>query len=291
MREKRQYYSIRTGKNPLSSRLDLPTTKRMFADLYAHFLRTDYFQEALGYTCIDEGYVCGTCGCDIAAYFIRKTRKVHLWPIKDNWQQYSEDDMFDVIELLFDLVSKPAEGRFHSYGDCGWHYSTFDKAKGRQEYRNEMNEILKSYQDGYELSSDGEILALAQNGLNSLIEANIPFYDPENIEKRIKSAIHKFRRQRSSLEERRDAVRDLADVLEYLRPQLKDSLNTKDESDLFNLANSFGIRHHNEKQKTDYDKPIWYSWMFYYYLATIHASLRLIEKHRQDETGTSTSDR
>jgi len=66
--------------------------------------------------------------------------------------------------------------------------------------------------------------------------------------------------------------------LEYLRPQLKEVLTKKDESDLFNIANNFGVRHHNESQKTDYDKPIWYSWMFYYYLATIHASLRLVEK-------------
>ena len=29
-----------------------------------------------------------------------------------------------------------------------------------------------------------------------------------------------------------------------------------------------------------YDKDIWYSWAFYYYLATIHACLRLIERHR-----------
>jgi hypothetical protein len=82
--------------------------------------------------------------------------------------------------------------------------------------------------------------------------------------------------------DRRDAIRDLADVLEFLRPQVKQVLTSKDERDLFNIANNFGIRHHNEKQKTEYNKPIWYSWMFYYYLATIHASLRLIEEHKKE---------
>jgi hypothetical protein len=70
----------------------------------------------------------------------------------------------------------------------------------------------------------------------------------------------------------------LADVLEFLRPKLKEVLKSGDEKDLFNIANNFGLRHHNQRQKTQYDRPIWYSWMFYYYLTTLHAVLRLLEK-------------
>jgi hypothetical protein len=91
-------------------------------------------------------------------------------------------------------------------------------------------------------------------------------------------AIHLFRRYRASIQDRQTAVRELADVLEFLKPKLKEVLMKKDESDLFNIANNFDIRHNNKDQKTHYDKAIWLSWMFYYYLATIHASLRLIEK-------------
>ena len=54
----------------------------------------------------------------------------------------------------------------------------------------------------------------------------------------------------------------------------KDPLTSNDEKDLFNIANSFGIRHCNDKQKTDYDSALWLSWMFYYYLATVHVLLR-----------------
>ena len=74
-----------------------------------------------------------------------------------------------------------------------------------------------------------------------------------------------------------------ADVLVYLRPRLKEALRSEDERDLFKIANNFGIRHHNQTQKTDYDKPIWYSWMFYYYLATLHAALRLIAKRERGQ--------
>ncbi len=134
------------------------------------------------------------------------------------------------------------------------------------------------YKEGYELSADGEILTLPDSGLEALLEASLPSIDPDDVEARIEAARQKFRRHRSSLDERRDAIRDLADVLEFLRPKIKGVITSKDENDLFNLANSFGIRHHNEKQKVEYDKAIWYSWMFYYYLATIHAVLRLAAK-------------
>lgn len=72
----------------------------------------------------------------------------------------------------------------------------------------------------------------------------------------------------------------MAGVLEFLRPQLDGVLTNKDDAALFNIANNFGIRHHNEKQQNTYDKAIWYSWIFYFYLATIHAALRLIEKKK-----------
>ena len=93
-----------------------------------------------------------------------------------------------------------------------------------------------------------------------------------------KPAIDRFQRYGSSVEDRRHAVRDLADVLEKLRPQAKEVITKKDEADLFQLANSFGIRHLNENQKTDYDPVVWLSWVFYYYLTTINACLHLLER-------------
>ena len=66
----------------------------------------------------------------------------------------------------------------------------------------------------------------------------------------------------------------LTRVLPRLRPQVKTLLTSADEKDLFNIANNFGVRHHNEKQRTAYDASIWLSWMFYFYLSTIHVVLR-----------------
>jgi hypothetical protein len=276
---KQPYYSIRTGKNPNATGVDLPTLIHLFRDVYDSLAEKGYYQEAFGYYCVDADWRPGTLGTNVEAQIFRKLRKANLWPIEAKCANYSEDDLFDMIEFLYDYVSKPIDGEFHNYANCGWHYKTFDQKSGQQEYRNEIDGILRDYSRGYELSAEGEILAFPENGLDELIQSPLPQYDPENVENRVNAAILKFRRARSSQEDKRDAIRDLADVLEFLRPKLGNTLTSKDENDLFIIANAFGIRHHNDQQKTDYDKSIWHDWMFYYYLATIHAVLRLINKN------------
>lgn len=283
MREK-GYYSTRTGKNPAGSKLDLPNLKRkkLYLTVYRSFDTRGHFQEAFGYDCVDAGEVAGSLGEDVAGAILLAVRKDDLWPMLGRLGEYAEDDLFDMIEFIFDHVAKPVEGVFHSYSNCGMHYSTFNSQEGRAEFRTALNPILAAYEQGYVLSEGGEILELPEPGLGPLTDADLPKVDPENIEERVERAVARFRRYRSSLEDRSHALRDLADVLEFLRPKLKAVITSKDEADLFNLANNFGIRHHNDKQKTGYDAAIWYSWMFYYYLATIHACQRLLNRRNKE---------
>jgi hypothetical protein len=58
-------------------------------------------------------------------------------------------------------------------------------------------------------------------------------------------------------------------------------ITNKDDGDLFNIANNFGIRHHRIDQKTGYDQQIWIEWMFYYFLATINSVVKLLDKMKQ----------
>ena len=282
----RKYYSLRTGRNPNAKGIDLATLRSLFYNLYTRLDRECYFQEYFGYYCVDADFVAGKVGTDVGAVIRFKLRKDHLWTIGSNLEEYSEDDVFDMVEFLYDHVSKPLDGRFHSYSNCGWHYETFDRAAGQKEYRDAINPVLADYSTGYELSEDGEIIELVERGMEPLLEAGIPVKDT-NVTGRVASAVRKFRRYKSTPDDRRDAVRDLADVLEYLRPQLKAILDTSDEKDLFNIANNFSIRHHNEKQKTNYDARIWLNWVFYFYLATIHAALRMLARE-QPSSGKAT---
>lgn len=71
------------------------------------------------------------------------------------------------------------------------------------------------------------------------------------IASKLDSATKRFRTRDASLDDRRAAVRDLADVLESLRDDLKDSMLSKDERELFHIANGFAIRHQNRHQHSD----------------------------------------
>jgi len=275
------YYSVRTGKNPGGSALDLAAILKLFKSQFEQLSEAGYFQQAFGYWCVDSKDVPGSLGADVGGVMLLELRKENLWPILSRCLEYSEDDLFDVIEFLYDNVSKPTEGYLHSYGECGYHYHSFNGEEGRAEFRVQINRLLGSYLHPHELLQNGEVVCKADSGLENLLKADLPLTDPSRVELRVEAAIAKFRRHRSSFEDRRDALRDLAGVLEFLRPKVRAVLISQDESDLFNIANNFGIRHHNEKQKTDYDQAIWLSWMFYYYLATIHAALRMIEKNEQ----------
>jgi hypothetical protein len=281
---KTPYYSVRTGKNPQATAIDLPTLLKLFRTLFLHFEGEGYFQKSLGFHCVDSGFNPGELGHDLEGVVLLELRKTGLTPIHEKIQEYTEDDLFDMVEFLHDHCAKPTKRTYHNWSDCGWHCDEYDVDAGRVEFREKVNKVLGLYSDGFELSPDGEVLRAAETGLEGLFEAPLPTHDPANVEERIETARRKFRRHRSSLDDRRDALRELADVLEYLRPRLKQVLQSKDESDLFNIANNFGIRHHNASQKTSYDKSIWYSWMFYYYLATLHAALRLLAREDRESS-------
>lgn len=193
---------------------------------------------------------------------------------------WSGISIFDMIEFLHDHCSKGLKGYYHNWNQCGYHYDEFNDAEGQSYFRELINPILKDYENGFEVSENGELLILSESGLDNLFKANLPTGEKENVADRIQKASIKFRRHNASLDDRRLVVRELADVLEFLKPSIKKVLNKKDENDLFNIANNFGIRHHNADQQTDYDKAIWCSWMFYFYLATLHTVMRLINKQK-----------
>jgi len=231
---------------------------------------------------VDLGHVEGSLGADIDGQIYHLLRKDHLWPIESKIKKYTEDDLFDIIEFLYDLVSEPIETQdaYHSWGDCGWHYARFDKTKGQNIFLKRINEILADYSTGFVMNLDGVILVKEMGGLGRIHEAAVPT-GSNRIRSKVEIASQKYLQSRSNLEERRIAIRELADILEELRTEAKSYLLNKDESDLFNIANNYFIRHSNAKQKGNYDKDIWYSWTFYLYLSTIHALLRI--KKRQEE--------
>jgi len=280
--ERQIYYSQRSGKNKNFGKIDFDTLKKIYITLFEMFYSKDYFLGTFGsYTHNDfRDEIQGPLGdeYEIARILFLKLRKENLWPINKYISLYEEDDLFDIIEYCYDNISVPVieygEDVFIGITQNIKGYSSTD---GQKEFRIEINRHLKDYKEGYELDNNGNIVKIAEFGLEPLLEAKLPSKDPR-IYKNVEQAITKYRNRNSSLVDRREAVRNIADVFEYIRPQLKNVIKKKDESDLFQIANEFGIRHNNKQQKIDYDEDIWLSWMFYYYLATIHAFIRILNR-------------
>lgn len=273
-----KYYSTRLGLNKNSKGFPLNETIDLFLDIYDQFKEDGYFDEAFGSYCVDLGDIPGKLR-NVELSILLEVRKKNLWPIRNHCSDYSEDDFFDILEFLFQHVSKPIDGTMHNFAGCGMHWETFNKVEGQNEYRTKINQILAYYEKPFELSATGEVLTAPEHGFDSIFDADVPSNDL-TITERINSAVLRYRRHSSSIDDRRQAVRDLADVLEYLRPKVKQFLSSNDEKDLFNIANNFGIRHLNDKQKVGYEQSLWLSWMFYIYLATIHVVLRKIGQAR-----------
>ncbi len=273
----RRYYSSRNNPGTLT----LDDLYRKLKSLYLWFRERAYFDE-VGITNAEVP--------DVIAHEAELSLGFAAFPIA-GWPDYAvtEERVFDALEFLYDHVSRPGEWTTLT-NETGWNYQGYDgydKAAGQSDFREQANIFLADYQTGYELTEDGLILAQGGEGLEQILNAHIPIYDEANVDSKVRGAIVKWRNRALSLDEKRSAIRDLADVFEWLKKarNLSAVLDKKDESAIFELANNFAIRHHDPKQKSNYDRKIWYSWIFHFYLATYHAAIRLLIKKEQADKG------
>ena len=268
----KKYYAERRGMK--FEPLDFEELKKVFLAKFEELERDYYFRKATGYECVDQGDILGTWGSDPEEFLFLKLRMHNLWPIRENIANYDELKLFTVIEFLFDYVSEPQKVWYHPWNQCGYHTDDYDDIKGKAKYREEINGILKDYKSRYELSETGEVLEIPPTGLETLPEEIVKTDDPKNIDDRVQAAIAKYRRHNATLDDKKDAIRTLADVLEYLKKEGY-RLPAKDDSDLFRIINNFDIRHHHREQQGEYDKEIWYDWLFYTFLSSINVLLKL----------------
>lgn len=270
-----QFFSQRKGINKNLDGFDLEKIKDFFRTLFKSLKDDGYFDQYLGSWCVDSGYTPGVIinpELDITL----KVRKENIWPIEEHLNNYSEDDLFDIIEYLFLNVSKPIDGTYHSWSNCGTHWHSFNKQEGEVHFREKINELLALYKKPFEFSEKGEVLQKPESGFTLIHKADAPTQNTD-IKTKLEVAKANYLKHGATLEDRKVAVRQLADILEFLRPQVKEIMGNEDESALFNIANNFSVRHFNKQQKSDYD-PEWLSWIFYLYLSTIHLILRKIQK-------------
>ena len=97
------------------------------------------------------------------------------------WSQddITEDHIFDVLEFLYDRVSKPGK-LVPMSTETGWNYhdyESYDSEAGQKEFKDSAKAFLADYKTGFELTKDGTVLAIGVGGLQHILDAEIIPYD------------------------------------------------------------------------------------------------------------------
>jgi hypothetical protein len=193
--------------------------------------------------------------------------------------QFEGDDrIFDLLELLFkQVVSYPTDPGV-------WPSEDYDQSEGQERFRAATNRVLQRRDPPLEMLANGNIVERVGEPFRRLVEQPLPEHAPKKeVTERVDDAVSHFRRRDARAGDRRAAVRELADALEFIRKDVKTHLLTEDERLLFRLANEFAIRHNKRETRRDFDEPAWLAWAFYVYLATIRLTLELV-KRQEDIT-------
>jgi hypothetical protein len=187
-----------------------------------------------------------------------------------------------VVEVLHDQAARPRTGHVHAYNGCGWHYMAFSHETGQAVYRWRIDLVLDRSDLGLRLADEGEdagrLVAVTDPARMELAASMAERTDPETGDV-VRHAIALHRGRTASEHDKRSAVVALAGVLEERRVLLKAELISKDEGALFQIANQFAIRHRRDDQRPNYD-PAFLDWLFWWYLATIDLTDRILERRQ-----------
>lgn len=261
---KKKYYSERNNYR-IRDRYTEDDFSVLFVQTYYEVAKKKLFEELFGYTDNFGNNKAGLVGNDFNTFVFKKIGIKDLVPFDED-TFYPEGVVFDLIELLYDYSSLPND------------YHEYNKEQGQIIFLNEINPILNNYDVGYELTLDGYIRKLIDNGLESLVDTQQEYKTTDGRTESTKDAKTTFFKYGSTEQEKRGAILEIGRQLEFLHKSNKLNLNKNDASDLFNLLNSFNLRHNKPDQKPNYDTDVFYPWIFYNLLAALDASLKLQTK-------------
>ncbi len=252
-----------------------PDVYRRFVQLVDDMRVMGYLDQELPWGCVDGGPE-----IDPSPVLEQRLGIPDLWPLDESRRAWGDDTFYGLIEVIHDLVSRPRHRSYHSYSDCGWHWSEFARGPGQALYRWRVNRLLEHSDAGLRLADDGEDvgrLVASTDAARAGLATNMAGRTDLSTGDRIRHALALFRARTASEHDKRSAIVTLAGVLEERRNVLKVRLRRKDEGALFQIANQFALRHQGTGQQADYD-PVFLDWVFWWYLATIELSDRLIER-------------
>jgi hypothetical protein len=284
----RPYWAQRQASVTPRASPDRTAALQRFADLVSHLSAHGYFDREFSAPCVlsDEHH-----GRDLNSELLQRLGHPgpgRVWPLRpDGWDPVT---FYSLIEIFHDLVARPRSRWEHDDVDCGPHFHDFEIEAGRRVYRALVNQLLTEHGVELRLATEGEdegrLVRLVDASRADLIDRVRRTPSPA-VAGPVDHAIALFRGRDATEHDKRSAVVALANVLEDRRQLLKETLFTDDEGALFTIANRFDLRHRNDKQHTNYD-PAFRDWVFWWYLATIELTERILARQRTQVSATTT---
>ncbi|MEU6559100.1 hypothetical protein [Nocardia nova] len=282
------YYSQRAAKansaRPPAER-DLDGAKRAWRTAVRDLQQRGYLSSVAPEPCVDDNSVYANPDEILDALIEDRLGKKALWSSPGS--EWDESTFYDLVEVFHDLVSRPRRGRYHSWDNCGWHWMAFTPRPAQILYRWTVNRLLERHGISLRLAKSGEDagrLVREDDTRATLVDAALATPDPAR-RASVAHAVALFRSRSSGVDEKRSACVALAGLLEERRDLLKTELLSADEGALFQIANKFAIRHRRADQQGDYD-PAYLDWLFWWYLATIELSDKLLAAQSDGSTAT-----
>lgn len=269
------YFSQREGV--ASAALSFESATKAFIALVDELEELGYLANSFGKECPDAR---SPAPKDRNLLLELRLGQSNLWPLWSSRGDWDESAFLDVIEVFHDLVARPRHRRWHGYMGCEWDWSNFAATPGQRLYRWRVNRLLDRTEVPYRVAESGEdvghVVAVMPDVRSELIDAMVARTDAGSGD-RVRHAVALFRCRGATADDRRSAILALAGVLEERRALIKEHLFTKDEGALFQIANNFGLRHQGAAQQDDYE-PLFLDWIFWWYLATVELTDRLLQR-------------
>lgn len=273
-----KYYAERNSLIDNDVSITFDDLKEYFYKIYLFFENRGCFKAAINGIWIkpqwsDEYQVIAPLfGPSPDVFFLNHLHSTMIYPFYQYYMTYSEAELFTVIEILYDKIA--------IYNNETQELETEEIKK---EFATQINNILQFYDEGYFLEGNsGTIIKGADDSLKMMLTENLNDVLNQDIMSQMRVAVKMYYRFDSDMEMKRKAINIMADILEPLRTDLKNILNDKFEINkndhdklIFEIVNGFNIRHNNSKQKTNYEREIWYDWMMQYYSSVIITYFKL----------------
>lgn len=217
----KKYYAERHGLLTKQLQIDFDELLQYFGQVYKYFCDKEYFEVAtrgvwrqIPYTQDSEQILPPSLLPSPEVYFATCLQDKEVWPIWQYLEEYDEQTLFSVIEILYDHI-----------GVYNYETDQFENEAQKEEFAEQINNILRAYKEGYYLEpTNGFIMQIPNGALREQLE-----YDgsdlPDSVYEQLATATEMYYRFDANLEQKKKAINILADILESEREEVKDTLN------------------------------------------------------------------